>query len=761
MNYGHGLEFGTFITPVNASPQTPVALARRTEELGFDLVTFQDHPYQPAFLDTWTLMAWVAGQTERVRLAGNVLNLPLRSPAVLARSAASLDLLSGGRLELALGAGAFWDAIQAMGGKRRSPREAVEALAEAIDVIRGVLNADETAPLRFAGDHYSFPAVQRGPLPAHHIPIWLGAYKPRMLRLVGAKADGWLPSLGALKPDELRTGNKIVDEAAAEAGRDPSEIRRLVNISGQFAAKRDGFLRGPSEQWVEELLPLVVEDGVGTFILATDDPRTMEQFAREVAPALREAVHRELPAPASTGKARSAAVRAKRREGIDYDGVPASLAGAAVEPGDIGYARVRSTYLRGGAPGLVLKPGSTAEVADALAFARSHPHLPLGVRSGGHGISGRSTNDGGIVIDVGELNTIEVLDEHTRRVRIGPGARWKQVAAALDPYGWALTSGDYGGVGVGGLATAGGIGLLGRKHGLTLDHLRAAEVVLADGSVVRASDTRNPDLFWAIRGAGANFGIVTSFEFEVDEVKDVGWAQLVFDADDIAGFLQRFGQVASSAPRETTAFMVMGARRPGQPMIAQVYAVVDSGDPEVVVAQLQPFVRIAPAYEPQVMIVPYAAVMAMASDSEHQGQGEPVSRSAFVNAITPGFAETVARQLTSGAVSFFQLRTVGGAIADVDPEATAFAYRDAAFSVTAMGADRHRLDTLWDQLSEHFNGLYLSFDTDLRPQRVADAFPPPTLRRLRELKLRYDPDNVFRDNFNIRPGTPSTSKDAS
>ena len=128
MNYGHPLQFGTFITPLSNSPETAVELARRSEALGYDLVTFQDHPEQPALLDTWTLLAWVAGQTERIHIAANVLNLPLRSPAILARSAASLDLLSSGRLDLALGAGAFWDEIAAMGGRRLTPGQAVDAL---------------------------------------------------------------------------------------------------------------------------------------------------------------------------------------------------------------------------------------------------------------------------------------------------------------------------------------------------------------------------------------------------------------------------------------------------------------------------------------------------------------------------------------------------------------------------------------------------------------------------------------------------------
>jgi len=157
--------------------------------------SFQDHSCQPAFLDTWTLLAWVAGQTERIHLAANVLNLPLRAPAVLARSAASLDLLSAGRLDLALGAGAFWNAIEAMGCRRLMPGEAVRALSEAIDLMRGLWDTGERRRLRFDGDFYHLTGAQRGPAPEHDIPIWIGGSKPRMLRLIGQKADGWLPSL--------------------------------------------------------------------------------------------------------------------------------------------------------------------------------------------------------------------------------------------------------------------------------------------------------------------------------------------------------------------------------------------------------------------------------------------------------------------------------------------------------------------------------------------------------------------------------------
>ncbi|HEU4323860.1 MAG TPA: LLM class flavin-dependent oxidoreductase [Roseiflexaceae bacterium] len=751
MNYGHPLTFGTFITPRSAAPEAVVGLAQRSEALAYDLVTFQDHPYQPAQLDTWTLLSWVAGRTERIRIAPNVLNLPLRAPAVLARSAASLDLLSAGRLDVGLGAGAFWEGVAAMGGRRLTPGQAVAALDEAIDIIRGIWDAGERAPLRFAGEHYRVAGVQRGPQPARDIPIWLGGYKPRMLRLIGRKVDGWLPSLPFMQPGDLRAGNAVIDEAAREAGRDPREIRRLLNISGRFATERGGFLDGPSSQWVEELLPLVVEDGVSTLILMSDDPATIERFAAEVAPALREAVARELPAVEGGAVLRRAAVRAKRRPGIAYDEIPAVLTNSAIEPGDFDYVRVRSTYIRGGSPGLVLPVKSTAEVVEALRFARAHRHLPLGIRSGGHGISGRSTNNGGIVIDLSHMNTIEVLDRAARRVRIGPGARWMDVAAALAPYGWALSSGDYGGVGVGGLATAGGIGWLARKHGLTIDHLRAAEIVLADGSVVRASEEERPELFWAIRGAGANFGIVTAFEFEVDEVGDVGWGQLVLDARDTAGLLEGWGAAVEAAPRDLTSFIILGPPQRGRPMIAQVLAMVDSDRPETIIERLQPLADIAPLYDQRVVITSYASVMANAQGDEHNAQGEPAARSGLVAHITPAFAAAAERLIRSGAVYFFQIRSVGGAVADVDPEATAYANRAANFSVTAFGASRERVNAAWEELHAYFDGLYLSFDTDQRPERIGDAFPPRTLERLRTLKAHYDPENLFRDNFPIAP----------
>ncbi len=294
-DYGHDLLFGTFATPQASPPQHAVDLAVVADRAGLDLVTLQDHPYQPAFHDTWTLLSYIASRTERVHLAPNVLNLPLRQPAVVARAAASLDLLSGGRFELGIGSGAFWDALAAMGGRRLTPGQSVQALEEAIAIIRTLWDTSERRGANVEGDFYRVKGAKRGPAPAHEIGIWIGAYKPRMLRLTGRLGDGWLPSLGYLQggPADLAEMNRHIDEGATEAGRDPAAIRRLLNINGRFSSSRQGFLVGPSEQWAEELAGLTLEHGITGFILAADDAVTIETFATDVAPATREMVATE------------------------------------------------------------------------------------------------------------------------------------------------------------------------------------------------------------------------------------------------------------------------------------------------------------------------------------------------------------------------------------------------------------------------------------------------------------------------------------
>ena len=288
--YGHDLQFGIFATPAAEPADHAVELAIVAEEAGLDLATFQDHPYNPQFLDTWTLLAFAASKTSRIHLAGNVLNLPLRDPVELARSVATLDQLSGGRIELGLGAGAFWDGIGTMGGRKLTAGQSIEALSEGIELIQELWNADEPAALSYEGTHYRVEGVPRGPAPAHDAGIWIGAYKPRILRLTGRLATGWLPSLSYLPdgPASLAEMNAEIDAAAIAAGRQPSDIRRMLNINGRFMESERGLFQGPPESWARQIVEIERDYGISTFILAADDPQTIALFGTVIAPLARE-----------------------------------------------------------------------------------------------------------------------------------------------------------------------------------------------------------------------------------------------------------------------------------------------------------------------------------------------------------------------------------------------------------------------------------------------------------------------------------------
>lgn len=274
-DYGHDLRFGTFITPHSRDPLAVVELAMLSDRVGFDLITFQDHPYQPALLDAWSLLAYVAAKTQTAHLSANVANLPLRQPVVLARSSVTIDQLSGGRFELGLGAGGFWDAIESIGGRRLSPGDSVSALEEAIRVIRAIWAVDEPGGATVDGEFYAVRGAKRGPVSPHPIGITIGAYGPRMLNLTGRLADGWVPSFGYLKgANALTDMNRRIDEGAESAGRVPADIRRWLNIDAASAS-------------VERLVGLAIEDGMSGFILASDDATEIERFANEIIPAVR------------------------------------------------------------------------------------------------------------------------------------------------------------------------------------------------------------------------------------------------------------------------------------------------------------------------------------------------------------------------------------------------------------------------------------------------------------------------------------------
>jgi alkanesulfonate monooxygenase SsuD/methylene tetrahydromethanopterin reductase-like flavin-dependent oxidoreductase (luciferase family) len=278
------VKLGLGVVPDATDPRSTVERIVAADRAGIDLVGVQDHPYQRRFLDTWTLLSYAAARTERVQLVPDVINLPLRQPAVLAKSAASLDVLSGGRVELGIGAGYFWDAIEAMGGPRREPGESVDALEEAIAILRGFFSGQPS--VSFDGRHYRVSGAKPGPAPAHPIGIWVGAYGPRMLRLTGRLGDGWLPSLGPnrVRPEDAPQLQAVVDEAARAAGRDPSEVERAVNV---------GTLEGRMSGWADQLARIATELRFTTLLVGVpgeDPPAEIDRLGAEVAPLLRELV---------------------------------------------------------------------------------------------------------------------------------------------------------------------------------------------------------------------------------------------------------------------------------------------------------------------------------------------------------------------------------------------------------------------------------------------------------------------------------------
>jgi alkanesulfonate monooxygenase SsuD/methylene tetrahydromethanopterin reductase-like flavin-dependent oxidoreductase (luciferase family) len=265
VDYDQPIRFGIFPSPRADFAQECLQMARVADEAGLDLIGIQDHPYQRRFLDTWALMGFVLGQTSRITVFPDVANLPLRPPRMLAKAAASLDVLSGGRFELGLGAGASWEGIEAMGGWKLTPRQAVDALELAIVEIR---------------EFWKGEGKFDGPPPAHPIGITVGAYKPRMLRITGALADGWIPSQSYLPPDQVPDAMARIDEAARNEGRDPAAIRRVYNLISDEPATP------------EQIADFATDLGFDSFIFSPSDAHGVEQLAAEVIPAVREEVAR-------------------------------------------------------------------------------------------------------------------------------------------------------------------------------------------------------------------------------------------------------------------------------------------------------------------------------------------------------------------------------------------------------------------------------------------------------------------------------------
>lgn len=298
-DYGHDIQFGYFLNPDAGDPGGAVDTARFVDELGYDLIGIQDHPYVETHLDAYALIATVLARTERVRVFPDVTNMQMRSASLVAKAAASLDQLSGGRFELGLGGGApiYHDRAVAMGASPMSPGDTVDGLEETIAVCRALWSGKPN--VRVNGVFHQLTGIQGGPVPAHDMDIWVGASGPRMLRLIGQAADGWvIPLMQYMPPGTAAEKSLIIDESAKANGRDPADIRRIYNCIGSFAEDEtsglagDGTkITGPVEHWVEVLTHQAIDYGFSTFILVgPPNPEKLRTFINEVAPRVRQQV---------------------------------------------------------------------------------------------------------------------------------------------------------------------------------------------------------------------------------------------------------------------------------------------------------------------------------------------------------------------------------------------------------------------------------------------------------------------------------------
>jgi FAD/FMN-containing dehydrogenase len=452
------------------------------------------------------------------------------------------------------------------------------------------------------------------------------------------------------------------------------------------------------------------------------------------------------------------------RSSISVPDLRGSFNGPVIAPGDPGYDQARALFYGGFEdlrPAAILRPADAAEVARIVTLARDS-RLELAVRSGGHSTAGHSTTDGGIVLDLANLKGLEI-DLQQRTAWAEAGLTAGEYTAAAGAHGLATGFGDTGSVGIGGITLGGGIGFLVRKHGLTIDHLLAAELVTADGQLRHLDAGSHPELFWAIRGGGGNFGVATQFKFRLHPLDSIVGGMLLLPAT--AQVIAGFTAAAEAAPEElSTIVNVMPA--PPMPFVPAEYhgkvvvmaLMAYAGPPQAAQPVLDRFRSLATPIADLLRPMPYSGMFPPEEDDYHP---TAVAHTMFVDR---NVAATILEHLeaSDAAMRAAQLRVLGGAMARVPVQATAFAHRHsrimvnlAAFyhSPTDREVRQAWVDRFAAALHQDDQGVYVNFLGNEGPARIRQAYPGPTWERLAAIKRRWDPTNLFRRNQNIPPTT--------
>jgi len=440
---------------------------------------------------------------------------------------------------------------------------------------------------------------------------------------------------------------------------------------------------------------------------------------------------------------------------VTLNEIKKAFSGTVITPKDPGYDQASAVLVRKGTPAVIFMCATPQDVTRALSYAEAEKLL-VSVRSGGHSNAGLSTNDGGVIIDVSLINGVDVLDEKAGIVRIGAGAHWVDVAKALHTHGLAISSGDTRSVGVGGLILGGGIGWMVRKYGLTIDSLRSAEVVTADGKVLTASADSHPDLFWAVRGGGGNFGVVTSFECTAHHISEVSFGNIVYPLVDAEAQLKAWRDYMRIASKDlTTSTFLTPAMGPDVPSMFVIIACW-AGRPEDADAALEPLRKLfgIPVSD-TIKQEPYYEILEEATLPPNM---HVEVNNGFFSSLTDAVISKIAAAKRDHN-RMFQIRYLRGAMNSVTADATAFGNRDSEVMVLApliVPADTEEAaiqEALgpWYDLAKDSKGGYVNFFSRNEDRTVHAAYPSKTLARLEQVKARYDPHNVFSQNLNIKP----------
>jgi FAD/FMN-containing dehydrogenase len=443
----------------------------------------------------------------------------------------------------------------------------------------------------------------------------------------------------------------------------------------------------------------------------------------------------------------------------------AAFNGRVIAPDAAGYDEARAVFY--GAidrrPAVIIRVASAADVSQVVSLARE-TGLNLAVRSGGHSLAGHSTTDGGIVLDLSDMKALQI-DTERRTAWAETGLTAGEYTAVAGAHGLATGFGDTGSVGIGGITLGGGVGYFVRKYGLTIDDLLAADVVTADGRLLRVDAETHPDLFWAIRGGGGNFGVATRFRFRLHEVDTIVGGMLLLPAT--PDVIESFVAEAEAAPEELSVIANIMPAAP-MPFVPAVHhgrlvimaMLVYTGEVEAGERTIAPFRALATPLADTVGPKPYPQMY----EPTGPGPDEEVARSLFIDSVDSRVAETIVEHLqaSSAPLAVAQLRVLGGAMARVPAEATAFAHRKRQIMVALGAVYKHREEEAVHEdwvtsfaaaLGQGDAGVYVNFLGDEGEGRVREAYPGSTWDRLAAIKGRYDPTNLFRLNQNIAPAT--------